>query len=349
MPKRPIVLAIVAFWLGMAGLFAYEVLWPRLLPSEPVMFPIDIIDEAGRAVETTSWLVTKNGGEGYRANTDWEYDPENDTFRSHCELAYAQGKKELPRALGGDWLPQFNKVAVDSSYFLTRAGQMTRLEATTKYDVSCPALSAEAVQVSAKVSGMPHASNFVPHVQLSFPVGPGKESLRPLLPEDVERNGVPVAVLAHGLVFNPLHPPRRLPGLRPEQRWRLTVIDPFAVLDLAGSLGPGAGEKMRGAGIATDAGADVLDARVLPGEETVFWEEKNEHVTCHVIRCIGDGPLPALTLWVRERDGMLLKQEATTLSGDVWTFTRRPFGYNMKLAPPELTPLDALQLPGTRK
>ena len=333
MPRPLITSAIVVFWLGMAGLFVYEVLWPRLMPSEPAMFPVDIVDEAGPQLETTSWLVYKNGGGGYRAATDWEYVAESDTFRSRCQLSHAQRVEEAPRELGGPWLPQFHEVKTDSHYHMTRAGQMTGIEATTTYTLALPALAEDGLTVTAKVSGHPRTGRFVPQVELSFPIPGGELGRARLRPKDVAREAAPVAVSPRGLVLNPLHPPRRLADLRPGQRWQVTLLDPFALLDLVGCLGSAAGDRLRHAGVADDAVADVLEARALPDLETLHWEEKNEDVTCRLIRCAGDDPYPALTLWVRERDGMLYKQEATTRSGDVWTFVRRPFNYRMQQAP----------------
>jgi hypothetical protein len=339
MPNRLITSAIVAFWLGMAGLFCYQALWPRLMPAEPAMFPVDIVDEAGPQSERTTWSVTKNGGEGYGATTDWEYVPDTDTFQSHCQLNRGQRFPELPRAIGGPWLPQFHEVKADSHYYLTRDGLMTGIDATATYTLAVPALAADGLTVSAKVTGKSHAGRFVPELEMTFPALPGERAGSRGRPDPVKRQAAPAAVSPRGIVLNPLHPPRRLPALRPGQRWQVTLIDPFALLDLVGGLGPAAGEQLRRAGVADDTGADVLEARVLPGLETLYWAEKGEDVTCRVIRCGDEGSYPALTLWVRERDGMLYQQEAVTRSGDVWVFTRRPFNYQMRQAAPDFPPL----------
>src|SRR5947209_4255287 len=86
MPPRTLSLAIVGFWLAMAGLFFWHEVWPRLDPSEPLLFPVDIVDEAGYQNELTSWEVTKNGTPGYRADVDWRYHAEDDSFESQCDL-----------------------------------------------------------------------------------------------------------------------------------------------------------------------------------------------------------------------------------------------------------------------
>jgi hypothetical protein len=39
-----------------------------------------------------------------------------------------------------------------------------------------------------------------------------------------------------------------------------------------------------------------------------------------------------LTLWARERDGLMMKQEVS-LWGDSWTFLRLPYGHKMRFPP----------------
>jgi hypothetical protein len=338
MPPRSVILAIVAFWLLTTGVFLYNVIAPQLAQSEPVQFPVDLVDEAGSQTEGVSWLVFKNGGGGYRANTDWEYVRDNDTFRSRCQLARGLAEEERPRDLGGAGLPQISQVVGDSYYYLTRAGQMTRLEAKTTYRFPSPNNPEEEIEAVAKLSGSPHEGHFVPHVEMSLDLVQDNKKLGPLLPENIVRDATPVPVLARGLVLNPLHPPRRLPDLHPGQRWRVTLIDPFAILDPAAVLGERALNLLRKAGIDTAAVADTLDAEVLPSEESVFWQEKSETVVCRVIRCRGEGPFPEMTLWVRPGDGLLLKQETVTRSSDVWTFFRRPMNFRMHLNPNALEP-----------
>jgi hypothetical protein len=342
MPPRYLILAFVVFWLVMVGLFvAYDV-WPWLAPSEPLLFPVDLVDEAGPQRDETGWVVLKNAGGGYRANIDWEYQPRDDTFRWHCQLTRNFRLPEPPGERRAAWLPPFRAVHADSSYWLTRSGEMVRLEAKTGYGLA-PAGDAEGeVEVSAEVRGAPRGGGFVPHVKLSFPGLRGGDRIGPLSLRDFERDAAPVPVFGRGLVLNPLQPPRRLPDLRPGQRWRVTVIDPFAVLGLLAPLGHG--EALRGAGIDADADAYVLDARVLPDVQAVFWDDSNgnspgkaEDVPCRVVQCTGDGPVARLTIWAREEDGFLLKQEAEVW-GDVWTFWRRAHTFRMHTYPP--TPLE---------
>jgi len=367
MPSRLITLVIIALWLVTTGLFVARDLWPRLAPSEPLMFPVDIVDEAARqtivanrqelrddriagvdriagiTTDGVSWYVLKNGGGGYRANTYWDYIPEDDSFRSRCELGIGNRAAEPAKSegVGPLGLFQFQNVDARSSYYLTRAGHLTRLEASTEYDLF---LAQEAIKlaprVRAEVSGEQRAGSFVPHLDVSFPLPGGKKrlgpvALGPLRPEAFQRNDVPVPAPGRGLVLNPLHPPRRIPNLTPGQRWRVAVIDPFALIGLVAPLWP-AGEAL------PDAGASVLEAAVLPRVKTLVWDEdhgnaagKTEEVTCRVIECLGDGAVTRLALWAREGDGFLLKQEADVW-GDTWTFWRRDHAYRMEPPPPQI-------------
>jgi hypothetical protein len=332
MPPRFLTLTIVAVWLAMAGLFLARDVWPRLAPSEPLLFPVEIVDDVAgqRYSDLANWLVLKNGGGGYRAEVEWRYVPEDDSFESHCKLNLRMGE-EVPHPRGAALWPEFRKVDVDSVYRLTRAGQMKGLRAKTTYSLT---LTGQEVGAVAEVAGEPHAGRFAPHVKLSFPDLQGVEQLGPFTLKDFECDAAPVPVSERGIVLNPLHPPRRLPGLRPDQRWRVTAIDPFAVLGLVAPLAGAGGAPPPGDPL-PDAGAYVLDAHVLAEPQTFFWEEKNEAVRCRVVKCTGDGPVPALTLtlWAREGDGLLLKQEYEYAWGDVWTFLRRPMAYRMHPVP----------------
>jgi hypothetical protein len=382
MPKRLVTLAIVAFWLGMAGLFAYETLWPRFMPSEPLMFPVDVVDEAGTQSETANWDITKNGTTGYRADVEWRYHREDDTFESECELAWripgekdwkdfgghhvmlqtlggyglAPGgvpvgalvqcgaasqvlradtlavKWELPRRESLPGLPQVHDVNIKrSTYRLTRQGEMKSLTVTSSYELLWGSDQGTGIKVEAQVSGSIQSRRFAPHVKLSFPELRGEEKIGPLSLQNFEGDGAPVAVLERGTVLNPLHPPRRLPDLSDGQRWRVVVIDPLALLGLIAPLDRALGGALREAGIAADAGAEVLDARVLPGTQMVDWEGGKD-VPCRVVRCTGEGAVKSLILWARERDGLMMRQEVS-LWGDSWTFLRLPHGHPMRYPP----------------
>jgi hypothetical protein len=328
MLPRSATLAIIAFWLIMVALFTFTEAWPRLAPAEPLMFPVDVIDEAGQSKELVNYNVTKNGTLKYKAEVEWHYFPENDTFESECQLTPRFPDPEAPRAEGPAWMPQVHEVRMVSSFYrLTRGGEMKGIEVKSDYRLVSGKDEEGSIGVRAEVKGSPRAGHFTPHVKLTFPGLPQDEKIGPFAARDFERDGDPVAVLPRGIVLNPLHPPRRFPNLADNQRWRITVIDPLALLGLVAPLDGGA---LREAGI--DAGAAwVLEARVLPGLEGVDWDA-GPGVPCRVIRCEGGGPVGPLTFWVRQTDGVVMRQEFH-LYGDSWSFLRTSAAYKFR-APP---------------
>jgi hypothetical protein len=330
MPPRWLTLAIIAFWLVMIALFNVAEVWPRFSPaSEPLMFPVDVIDEAGQAKELANFNVTKNGTLKYKAEVEWHYHPEDDTFESECQLTARWNDPEAPRDEGPVLLPQVHEVSMVSSFYrLTRGGEMNSIDVHTDYQLVSGEGDRGGIKVQARVQGSPHAGQFVPHVKLSFP-GLGEDhKIGPFTPRDFERDADPVPVLPRGTVLNPLHPPRRFPDLASGQRWRLTVIDPLALLGLAAPLDRGA---LIQAGIDAGASASVLEARVLPGLDGVDWDA-GKGVPCRVIRCEGDGPVGPLTLWVRDKDGVVMRQDFR-LWGDSWSFLRTSAAYKARFTP----------------
>jgi hypothetical protein len=329
MPPRSVTLAIVAFWLVMVGLFGLTEVWPRLAPAEPLMFPVDVIDEAGQSKELVNYNVSKNGTPEYKAEVEWHYFPEDDSFESECQLRHLSEDPEAPREEGPAWLPQVHKVRMFSSFYrLTRGGEMKGIEVRTDYLLAPRGNDEAGIDVRAEVKGSPRAGRFTPHVKLTFPELKQDEKIGPFTARDFERDGDPVPVLPRGIVLNPLHPPRRFPDLADDQRWRVTVIDPLALLGLVAPLD---GDKLREAGIDTGAAASVLEARVLPSLEGVDWDA-GKGVPCRVIRCEGDGPVDRLTFWVRPKDGVVMREEFR-LWGDSWSFLRTSAAYKFR-APP---------------
>jgi hypothetical protein len=96
-----------------------------------------------------------------------------------------------------------------------------------------------------------------------------------------------------GNVLNPMHPIPRITGLRPGQEWRQPLTDPRS--DIIRTIMPGLPES-----------PPALQARVLMEPRIIEWN--GESHTCLVIEYSGD-EYTART-WVRESDGMVLRQEA---------------------------------------
>jgi hypothetical protein len=335
MPPRFITLAIIAFWLAMVGLFVYGEVWPRLRPSEPLLFPVDVVDEAGQGhrSDEPKYYVFKNGSGGYLADLDWDYHPEDDSFESKCVLnLHWTGVTEAPRPEGPAWLPQVHNVRLTSAYRLTRNGELKAIASTTEYRLVAEADDQSKLEVKAVVGGEPRAGRLVPHLELTFPelAGPAPK-FGPLDITAFDRDTESVAVSTRGTVLNPLHPPRRFANVSPGQRWRVTMIDPLALPGLVAPLDAARGGALRRAGIDAGAGAYVLDVRVLPELDIIDWRGGNQ-VPCHVIQCSADGPVGPITYWARQRDGAILHQEVS-LDGDVWTFELGRAGFGSPTPP----------------
>jgi hypothetical protein len=361
MPARWLTLAIIAFWLVMVALFNLLDIRPRLSPAEPLMFPVDVIDEAGQASELANYNVTKNGTLNYKAEVEWRYHAEDDTFESKCDFTNRwTDPPEAPREQGPAWMPQVHAMTLASLYRLTRGGEMKAIEATTDYGL---VLETEGeggaretvgeIKVRAEVKGTPQAGRFTPHVRQTFPQlqgdekfvkgdeklgalareflrrwGSKDEELGPLTLRDFECDSEAVPVPPRGTVLNPLHPPRRFPALADGQHWLLTVIDPLLLLAPLDSIG---GKALREAGVNPGAAAYVVEARVQPGLEGVDWDA-GKGVPCRVIRCKDGGPVEGLTLWVREKDGVVMRQDVR-LYGDAWSFLRNSIAYKFRVIP----------------
>ena len=86
-------------------------------------------------------------------------------------------------------------------------------------------------------------------------------------------------------------------------------------------MNPTLTRSLQDEGLPSDPGADLLDARVLPGIQQIEWELGK--AACRVVHCTGHGPVASITFYVREHDGTLMKQDVK-LWGDAWSFVRRP-------------------------
>ncbi len=332
MPSRLLTLAIVAFWLVMVALFNVTDVWPRLSPAEPLMFPVDVVDEAGQARELVNYDVSKNGTPNYRAEVEWYYHPEDDSFESECQFEDRWHDPEAPRGQGPAALLQVHQVKMTSTYRLTRDAEMRRIDVRTNYLLAPGGDDKHAIPVEAHVTGTPQAGQFVPHLELTFPDLRKGEAIGPFIARDFRQDADRVAVSPRGTVLNPLHPPRRFTDLVEGQRWRFTFIDPFAFLGLAAPLDTAHGGVLRAAGIDAAAGASVLEAEVQRGLRTMKKWDGGKDVPCRIIECEGHGPIGPLTLWVRARDGVVMRQDFR-LWGDSWSLLRLSLAHKMRKVP----------------
>jgi hypothetical protein len=117
----------------------------------------------------------------------------------------------------------------------------------------------------------------------------------------------PVEVSSQGSVLNPLHPINRVLGLHKGQHWQMPLVNPLndSLMALL-KKDPAAELLLRG-----QTGVRSLQAEVLPDTKLLNW--KGQDVPCLVIEYRGEDVVART--WVREGDGVVLRQELT-LWGD---------------------------------
>jgi hypothetical protein len=280
MPARHHVLAILAFWLATTGWLFYRDLRPRLIPGQPPPFTIDLADEA-RAL-AIHWTVFKDGKDRGRAATQVSFDERDGTFLVGGEY------KLWPNTLRAGEPNQ----EVLSTYRVTPEGGLRAIHATIKF----------------RLFGVEAVGDFdgqVQHRRLTSHV----EARAAGFPRSYTRELPAVPVAERGSVLNPLQPFNRLPGLRKGQSWRMPLVNPVA--DALSTLVP-----------QQAATTTFLDAEVLPQTQLLepiripdrsppnwWWASRQSPVPCLVIEYTGDDT--SARTWVRESDGLVLRQEVT--------------------------------------
>jgi hypothetical protein len=284
MPARPLVLAITLFWVATTGWLFYRDLWPRLRPGEPPPYTIDLADEALQKGPKISWNVFRGDKKLGVVQTWLTYREADDTFEMHSEV------KRLEWGQIG--LFYIELLDMSSMYRVTRDGQLR--------DVAADAtISGQGIGPFQGLRGRAKA-----HVE-------GTVSNRRFTPQArVNLNGTaidlplePVEVSSQGSVLSPLHPINRVMGLRKGQHWRMPLVNPLndSLMALL-KKDPGAELLLQG-----HTGVRVLQADVLSDTKVLDW--KRQEVPCLVIEYFDDN-LAART-WVREGDGMVLRQEVS--------------------------------------
>jgi hypothetical protein len=276
MPARHHILTILAFWLLTSAWLLHRDIWPRLQTKAPPP-AIDLADEAqGRPVR---WTVFQGQRRAGYAQTGVRYHEEDDTFTIWGILKLWTRK---------DLRGQADR-AVESHYRVTRDGEVRALSA----DVSVALLGLEA---KGRIEGSVEQGRFVPHVEVSGPMG------------TLSRDLNPVTVPRRGSILNPLLPVNRLWGLKPGQRWRVPILDPLAEALLASVKGETAQTRF-------------IEAEVRSKTEELKWDPSHPPMECLIIDYSGDD-ISGQT-WVRRSDGLVLVQEMSH-AGEVLALRRDP-------------------------
>ena len=316
MPPRWLSCVIVVLWLATTGWLFWHDLRPLLLPSEPPMFHIDLVEEVHKSSNPlkTNWTVERQDREQskpelvFQAST-WVRKVE-EVYTLNAELDASKDPKLQPV-----FVAKFLRISkITSAYRVTRSGQLHSLEATAtvhfKWSSSpllqffgsqsnLPAKDSSYESLLLTIGGEVRGRQFFAH----FSVKPESPNGQPLLQFDLP----PAAVPSTGSVLMPLHPVDRICGLRLGQSWRQPLVDPLS--DAFARL-PGISGRML-----------WLHARVLPQPELL--ELNGNGTMCLVIEYTNDEGETVGRTWVEEDGERVLQQEAI-LEDSRWIMKRNP-------------------------
>jgi hypothetical protein len=290
MPSRPVVAAILAFWLVTLAVVFDRDIWPLLFSSGPPPVAVDLEDEArstGKAVGI-QWRLLRGDQKIGRVTTKVVHVDTNDTFRfttrySQVQLSFGKVRFDIPE--------------MTTTIRITRSGELREQGMSGKLVMQASDDGVRFVPVAeaeAKVDGWVENGMLYGRCDLKFP-------LLGNINQDLEPIPVP-----SGYVLHPLEPVSRLANLRPGRRWVVREVNPLeeAVAALfrekLGELAKGRPERKR----------EPLIAEVLSDPKTMRWNDAD--VSCWVIEYRAGGEVRART-WVRVGDGKVLRQEASLM------------------------------------
>jgi hypothetical protein len=284
MPPRWLGALIIAGWLAVSGWLFYRDVWPSLAPGATPPFTIDLEDGLQTQAAHFGWNVTYNGRDCFRAETWVEPDPDGETFALSAKLKPSIGAL---KDAGGPPLGGLVGLRSSSSvYRVTRKGELRSVDVDFALDARLPGLT---IPCEGKLTGEAKSGLFHSHLRVSYPGG------------EVDEDLDPVPLSGEGSVLSPMHPVKRISGLRPGQAWRMPLVDPLksAFMALVRKRLPGLADDL------LDDETTVF-ARVLPERRTLVWNARP--VECLVIEYTGKG-VSAHT-WVEAESGLVLRQEA---------------------------------------
>jgi hypothetical protein len=272
MPPRFFTLAVVACWLGTSGWLFYRDLWPKLRPWEPPPYTIDLVEEARQHELPTRWSILQGGKEIGKAYTRVKYREDDDTFELHGTMKNLKVND-----------PDLGMVSIQEAtnlYRVGRDGELREIMADLKGSADLPRGRCD---FNVHAHGQVQGRYILPAGWIEGPQG------------RTELNAEPVRISTYGAVLNPLHPVNRVLGLHPGQHWRMPLVDPLS--DVLATIG-----KLPG----TRSALLFLEAEVS-GPQTLPWA--GQDVPCLVIE-YRDEDDPIARTWIRESDGLVLRQEA---------------------------------------
>lgn len=231
------------------------------------------IDLPDEVGRATYWTVKQGGDKIGRTDSHVKYNRDDDTYdlRSHFQQNTPEAGKPWP----------FPIKSMDGFYRVTREGTLRAVEQTITLDTSLANLFIP--EVKAKVSGEVKDGVLTPRWEID---AKGKHEL----------STPAIEMSKHGSVLNPLQLVNALKGVQVGQKWSMPVFDPL-------------GESMTVWLSVGKAGVRYVDAEVRPAPEPIVWNERAE--SCLVIDYKYKDEESSARTWVRARDGLVLRQEAT--------------------------------------
>lgn len=290
MPPRPIVAAVVAFWVAVTGFAFYRDVWPRLFASGPPPVSVELADEARQNVPAR-WTLLRNGQRAGKLVTQMKYLDAQDAF----QFTYHYSNLKLDQADITLVVPE-----ATSEIRMSRTGELKSQTMSGKVEVLLR--GAEVAQGTIDIHGTVAGGTLTGRAEL-------KSSLL-----NLAGHLDPVPVPKGGQPLNPLQPVNRLAHVRGGQEWVVAESNPLqdAVRDL---LKKKLGEY--GLRLPEQKQKDTLVAKVADSPRALAWQK--EEVPCWVIE-YRRAEVVART-WVRAGDGKVLRQEAFEKGEDL-TFER---------------------------
>jgi hypothetical protein len=284
MPSRPLLLAIVAFWLATAVWFFDRDVWPYIRPDAAPPYTIELADEASRQSVPVRWVLSRNDEDIGIVKTHIQYSERDDTFELTAESS------EL--VLLGTAVLAVKALKLKDQVRVNRDGELR----ATSFEVTLEArlLGAAPIQGQVTIAAQARNDRLERRCRVELPgLGTFEPALEP----------VP---LTSGSVLNPLHPVPRITGLRPGQHWRQPLVDPRGDILRALLKNLPGGEQ---ASALASQKPQSLYAEVRAAPEPLRWEG-GEHL-CLVVEYRGDlrGEEFRARTWVRVADGNVLRQE----------------------------------------
>ena len=323
MPSRWIIAGTLIFWAATLSWLVYREIMPDLRSDEPQLFYVQAADEqrTPQGVPKIFWNVERNGKLCYSLRTSVQYDENEDLFEflGNFVSLKSDHDDETAHHLAPNLTLQ--RLRFTSHYWADRHGRLTTLDVDTNYDF-VNNQTGERMGVTLGLQGNPRGGKFAPMLKLA--VRDPEES--------VETELDAVAVSSRGCVLHPLHPPRRIPDLRPGQTWNAAVIDPLFLMPVLGqAFDQDSSPQVMSAfsSMLEVKPLQVIHAKTDWNETELQWPRLDPRsatadkptTPCYVVTWGEPDSLFWFKTWAHATDGWVLKQEAH-LWGETWIITR---------------------------